>query len=257
MSSSAQGRLIAIPPERWMDSRNAGHFPVGAARPTPVVAGGIATALRAPSTAVPATGVSALVVNVTAAGSAASGYMVALPSGGNPAATQHSTVNFAPGAPSANTAIVPLGADGSVSVYTTATSHIILDVVGYITGAGAADTTTGLFQAVTPVRAYDTRHAALTAFGIDEARTITLGSVPGVAADAAAVSANLTVTGPTEIGYLTVFPTVQPATSNLNFGAGQTVANGALLGLSPSVTVVARMSQAGHLLIDINGFFLS
>ena len=59
--------------------------------------------------------------------------MVAMPSGGNPAGTQHSTVNFTPTAPSANTAIVPIGPDGSVAVYTTASTHVIVDVVGYIT----------------------------------------------------------------------------------------------------------------------------
>ena len=55
----------------------------------------------------------------------------------------------------------------------------------------------------------------------------------------------------------TVYPLVEPATSNLNFGPGQTVANGALLRLSPTGTVVAKMSQSGHVLIDVNGFFLS
>ena len=71
------------------------------------------------------------------------------------------------------------------------------------------------------------------------------------------MSANLTVDAPSATGFLTVFPVAEPATSNLNFGPGQTVANSALLRLSPSGTVAARMSQSGHVLIDINGFFLS
>ena len=71
------------------------------------------------------------------------------------------------------------------------------------------------------------------------------------------MSSNLTVTGPTITGFLTVYPVVEPQTSNLNYGPGQTVANGALLRLSPSGSVVAKMSEAGHLLIDVNGFFLS
>ena len=254
-TTSSDGRFVSIAPERWMDSRNAGLLPAGVGSPAPVAAGGIATAVRLHSTVVPSTGLKALVINVTAAGAAAPGYMVAMPSGGNPAGTQHSTVNYTPAAPAANTAIVPVGPDGSVAVYTTASTHVLVDVVGYITDSTAANTTTGMFQPVTPFRAYDSR--ALTAFTLGQSRTISLNAAPGVATNASAVSSNLTVTGPTVAGFLTVYPVVEPQTSNLNFGSGQTVANGALLQLSPSGTVVAKMSEAGHLLIDINGFFLS
>jgi hypothetical protein len=180
-----------------------------------------------------------------------------MPSGGNPAATQHSTVNYTPSTPSANTAIVAVGGDGSVAVFTTAATNIIIDVVGYITDASAVDTTTGLFQPVTPSRAYDSRNAPLTAFAAGEARTIAVNTVPGVAANASAVSSNLTAIGTNATGFLTVFPTTEPSTSNLNFGPGQVVANGSLLRLSPSGTVTAKMNEAAHLLVDINGFFLS
>lgn len=257
VATSTDGRFVSIQPERWMDTRNNGLLPVGSNSAATVTAGGTATARRLPTTVVPGSGLRALVVNVTAAGSAAAGYMVAMPSGGDPAATQHSTVNFTPAAPSANTAIVPVGPDGSVSVYTTANSHIIIDVVGYITDASAPDTATGLFQSITPYRAYETRQPPLTAFDSGQARTITLNTVPGVAANASAISSNLTVTGPIATGFLTVFPGPEPPTSNLNFGPGQTVANGALLQLGPTGTVVAKMSTAGHVIIDINGFFLS
>ena len=260
-ASSTDGRFVSIQPERWMDTRNIGLLPVGSNSPavvaSGVVAGGVATAHRLPTTVVPGSGLQALVVNVTAAGSAAAGYMVAMPSGGDPAATQHSTVNFTPAAPSANTSIVPVGPDGSVSVYTSANSHIIVDVVGYITDASAGDSAAGLFQSITPYRAYDTRQPPLTAFGAGQASTVALNTVPGVTANASAVSSNLTVTGPIAIGFLTVFPGPEPATSNLNFGPGQTVANGALLQLGPTGTVVVKTSEVGHVIIDINGFFLS
>lgn len=254
-ATTPDGRFISISPERWMDSRNNGLLPAGGGGPAPVAAGGTATAVRLPSTVVPTNGLKALVINVTAANAAAPGYMVAMPSGGSPVGTEHSTVNFNPAAPAANTAIVPVGPDGSVAVYTTASTHILIDVVGYITDSSATNTTTGMFQAVTPTRVYDTR--GFLAFAPGESRTVALNSAPGVAPNASAVSSNLTVTGPTAVGYLTVYPVTEPLTSNLNFGAGDTVANGALLRLGPNGTVVAKMSEAGHLLIDINGFFLS
>ena len=256
-ATSADGRFVAIAPERWMDSRNNGLLPAGMGTPTVVVAGAAATMVRLPTTVVPTGGVKALVVNVTAAGANAPGFMIAIPDGANAAGAQHSTVNYVANSAAANTAIVPVGPSGSAAIYTTASAHIIVDVVGYITDGTAANTTTGLFQAITPYRTYDTRNAPLSPFVRAEARTIALSTVPGVAANASAVSSNLTVTGPSSAGFLTVYPDVEPATSNLNFAPGQTVANGALLRLSPAGTVVARMSEAGHVLIDINGFFLS
>ena len=183
--------------------------------------------------------------------------MVAIPDGGNALGAQHSTVNYVANSAAANTAIVTVGPDGTAAVATSASTHIIVDVVGYITDSTALDTTTGLFRSITPYRAYDTRIPPLTQFARNESRTIALNTVPGVATNATAVSSNLTVAAPTAIGFLTVYPVTEPATSNLNFGPGQTVANGGLLRLSPSGTVVARMSEAGIVLIDINGFFLS
>lgn len=256
-ATSTDGRFVSIAPERWMDSRNNGLLPAGMGTPTMIAAGAMATMVRLPSTVVPTGGVKALVVNVTADGANEAGFMIAIPDGGNAAGAQHSTVNYAANSAAANTAIVPAGPGGAVAVYTTASTHIIVDVVGYITDGTATNTTTGLFQVITPYRAFDTRHAPLTPFAPTEARTIALNTAPGVATNASAVSSNLTVVDPAASGFLTVYPLVEPATSNLNFGPGQTVANGALLRLSPTGAVVARMNQAGHVLIDINGFFLS
>ena len=257
MATATDGRFVSIAPERWMDSRNFGLLPAGMAAPAKVAAQATATMVRLPSTLVPPSGVKALVVNVTAAGANEAGFMIAVPDGGNAVGAQHSTVNYAANSASANTAIVPVGPGRTAAVYTTAATHVIIDVVGYITDSTAPDTTRGLFQSITPYRAYDTRNAPLTQFVPNEARTIGLSTVPGVAANASAVSSNLTVAAPTAIGFLTVYPVAEPATSNLNFGPGQTVANGGLLRLSPTGTVVAKMSQAGIVLIDINGFFLS
>ncbi len=257
MATATDGRFVSIAPERWMDSRNSDLMPAGMAAPSKVVANATATMVRLRSTLVPRSGVKALVLNVTAAGASDAGFMVAIPDGGTAAGAQHSTVNYAANSAAANTAIVPVGPGGTAAVYTTAATNIIIDVVGYITDSTAPDTTTGLFQSITPSRAYDTRSATLTRFAPNEARTIGLNTVPGIAANASAVSSNLTVAEPAAVGFLTVFPVAEPATSNLNFGPGQTVANGALLRLSPTGTVVAKMSQAGTVLIDINGFFLS
>jgi hypothetical protein len=47
-----------------------------------------------------------------------------------------------------------------------------------------------------------------------------------------------------------------PKTSSLNFAAGKTVANGTMVGVNADGTVTATMSQASHLIIDVNGYFV-
>jgi len=72
--------------------------------------------------------------------------------------------------------------------------------------------------------------------------------------------ATLTVTGPTAAGDLRVFPggTPLPLTSSINYAAGQTRANNAVLRLGPNEDLTVRCDQASgtvHLIIDVNGFY--
>lgn len=258
---TTDGRFIPLAdPERWMDSRgqNGAPLPVGYVAPARVPAGQTVGVPTLGTSLVPTTGVAALVVNVTAANPAANGYLVGLPTGAVGAV--HSTVNYSTGAASANTAIIPLGTGNGISVLTSQTTHIIVDVVGYITNSSAGTDTLGLFVPITPGRAVDTRLPTPAPFTPGQTRTFTLTGLtspaPEVPANASGVSANLTVANPAASGFLMVYPNSQPATSNLNFTAGKTVANAALLALSSTGTVTAMMSQSGHLLIDINGYFM-
>ena len=79
--------------------------------------------------------------------------------------------------------------------------------------------------------------------------------------DAAGVSLNVTVTQPSAQGHVRLFPADQavPMTSSLNYAAGQTRANNAIVPLSPSGEIAVFIGQpAGttvHLIIDVNGYF--
>ena len=79
----------------------------------------------------------------------------------------------------------------------------------------------------------------------------------GVAGDAAAVVLNVTVTGPARAGYLTVYPcdATRPLASNLNYSAGQTIANTVTSKVSAAGKVCIYTSEPTHLIADINGFF--
>lgn len=78
---------------------------------------------------------------------------------------------------------------------------------------------------------------------------------------ATSASVNLTVTEPTGGGHLTVYPAdeTQPLVSNVNFTAGQTRANNAVLRLatngSGAVKVFNGSGGTVHVVLDVNGFF--
>jgi hypothetical protein len=268
-AGSTAGRFVPLPrPERWADTRGLGGapLPVGFATPRRAGADESAEVPWLQGTGVPAAGVDALVVSIISANSTAAGYLRADPTGTDvhDPGFAHSDVNYSPGAVVANTAIVRLGAGGTISVYALQASNIVVDVVGYITSADAPSATTGLFMPITPGRAYDSRLPTPSPFSAGGARTVQITGLADALVDTAAVgvSANLTVTGPVAPGYLQAYPNAAapPPTSALNYLAGQTVAGGAFLALgTPNPierTVTVRMSQTGHVIIDINGYFL-
>jgi hypothetical protein len=106
-------------------------------------------------------------------------------------------------------------------------THLLVDVVGWFTGASAASSVSGLFVGVAPTRVLDSRGGWTTVGGDGNADLVATGSpVPRRGVDA--VVLNLTAAGPRTAGYLTAFPagTTRPATSNLNVaGPGRTIAN--------------------------------
>jgi glucose/arabinose dehydrogenase len=118
------------------------------------------------------------------------------------------------------------------------------------------------YHTVTPCRLVDTRTSTPLASGVERLFTLT-GGTCGVPATARALALNVTVTGPTGQGFVTLFPGnfTLPASSNLNFSAGQTRANNAVSALSTNGqgTVRAFASVTGpgtvHLIIDVAGYF--
>ena len=124
------------------------------------------------------------------------------------------------------------------------------------------------FVAVTPCRLVDTRTAtspnfpagygppSLTAGTPRDFDLNSSSQCPGIPNGVAAYSLNVTVTNTAGPGFILIFPKDfgQPAVSTLNYVAGQTVANAAIVpaGTSGGVTVIAGVSGT-NLLIDING----
>ncbi len=208
---------------------------------------------------VPTSGVSAVVLNVTAVEPSATGYVTAYPTG--EARPLASNLNFVPGQTVPNLVVVKLGAGGRASLYNaTGTVHLVADVAGWY-GTGTA-TSGARYNPVTPSRILDTRAGDGAPAGpLGAGRTLDLqvagrGGVPSTGVSA--VVLNVTVTEPSTIGFVTAFPTgeARPLASNLNFNPGQTVPN--LVVVKVGADGKASLYNAAgsvHLIADVAGWY--
>lgn len=132
--------------------------------------------------------------------------------------------------------------------------QILANAIVHAAGAASAR----LFT-LSPCRAVDTRGAQAPALGGGSTRTFPVTGVCGIPATARAVAANVTVTGGSADGYLTVYPGngALPPTSTINYRAAQTRANGAVLRLAEDGTLSVFAGQAGgsvDVILDVVGY---
>ena len=253
-------QFVAVTPCRLVDTRNPdGTFggpaiPGGTARTFPLSESDNLCGI--PPTAV------AYSLNVTVVPDGRLRYLTIWPTGqGQPSV---SLMNSPDGRVKANAAIVPAGTmNGSVSVYVTDTTNVLLDIDGYFT---APTGSTLAFYPLTPCRVVDTRNPNgdlggpfLTGtherdFPILESSCIPSGVTPS------AYSFNVTaVAHPSgqRLGYLTVWSSgqPQPVVSTLNNPTGTNVANAAIVPAGTNGAIAVYPNNDTDLLIDINGYF--
>ncbi|MFJ9592520.1 hypothetical protein ACIRS3_07130 [Streptomyces virginiae] len=203
------------------------------------------------------TGVTAVVLNVTVTNTNSAGHVTVWPEGSERPNT--SNVNFAKGQTVPNLVIVPVDRNGYVDLYNGGWESVdlIADVTGYFTR-----TTASGYTPINPSRFVDTRNGTGTAQGQVRGQA-TFGSKfagrDGIPEDATAVALNVTVTNPREAGHLTVFPGggSAPITSNVNFRAGQTVANSVIVPVGPDGTVNFRNGawSGTDVIVDVVGYY--
>src|SRR5664279_5410946 len=146
---TAPGAVAPLPPARIMDTR------IGQGASGPVPSTGSISVQVTGQGGVPATGVSAVALNVTVAAPTAAGYITVWPSG--TPQQQTSNLNFQAGQNIPNLVIVPVGADGKIQLYngSPGTVQLIADVAGYI--LGGTPSTPGAVTPLPPTRIMDTR----------------------------------------------------------------------------------------------------
>ena len=230
-------RLNMVTSRRVHDSR----------RTSPLRAGGVLTV----DTDLP--GVAA-VVNLTAIAADTGGYLSAFaPAAGSTCARTTvpatSSLNFVAFDVRAAASIVNIS-DGVLCVYSSAPTHVLVDVSGYLDeradGAG--------LELRDPIRLADTR--SLGRVGGDSVLRVTL-PLP-----TAAVQLNLTAVAPERDTYVTVFPARngrcsaadRPDVSNLNLAAGAVRPNTVIADGSNGVICVYS-SAPTHVLVDLTGSF--
>lgn len=258
-SAGGAGLYNPLPPARVADTRTGSGYPGAGQAP---VAGATVELQVTGQGGVPATGVSAVLLNLTAVGPSSAGYLTAYPTATpRPLA---SNLNFAAGQNVPNLVAVPVGAGGRVSVYNPfGQTDVVADVEGWLSDGSAATAPGSTYNPLPPARILDTRPGSgLPGAGRTAGPGATLpfqvAGLGGVPAGARAAVLNVTAVNPTAPGFLTVYPSggSRPNASNLNFTAGQVTANLVVVPLGSSGDLdVYNLAGSTDVVVDVAGWY--
>lgn len=212
-----------------------------------------------PATALPVTppaDATAAILNVTAVSPTRTGWLSAWPSDTNKPVA--STLNFAPGTPTANLAVVRLTAARKITIMngSAGSTHVLVSLRGWVRSNGGVSRP-GSVNPTTPQRVVDTRTTGLAvpAMGF---RDVAVTGPRGAVRAAGGALLDIIAVGATRAGYLIAHPsdTVRPASTALTYRVGGDRAALSLVRLSATGTVrVWNMSSAPvHLVIDSFGW---
>lgn len=253
-----------LPPARLLDTRTGTGAPIGRLGP-----GGTLDLTVVGTKGVPASGVTAVVLNVTVTEATAdASYLTVFPAGTT--RPMASNLNFRAGRTSTNlvTVAVPGSGDqaGKVTIYNNLGSvHVVADVSGwYSANRGAVG---GTYNALAPGRILDTRIGTGGITGPAQGGQTIDVTVTGVAGvpptGVSAVVLNVTAAfdffeprGPES--FLTVYPsgTDRPLASNLNYSGPPSIPNLVIarVGTNGNVSIYNNLGQV-QLVADVQGWF--
>ncbi|HKF75974.1 MAG TPA: fibronectin type III domain-containing protein, partial [Candidatus Dormibacteraeota bacterium] len=244
-SSGLSGMFNGLQPARLLDTRTGPGGIVG-----PLGPGATLNLQVTGAGGVPATGVSAVVLNVTVTDTSDASFLTVFPAG--TARPTASNLNWVPGETVPNRVIVEVGAGGQVSVFNhSGSTDVVVDVNGWFTDASSSAGGSG-FAAVVPTRILDSRIPGGSG-PLQGGATFTL--TPTGPSDLTGVVINLTATDATSATFLTAWPAgqPQPRTSDLNPAAGQTVPNMVVVGLGKGSFEVFNQQGSVDVIADLMG----
>jgi hypothetical protein len=248
---------VALVPARLLETR-AGKTTIDgqAANGGPVVANS-----ETPLTVTGRGGVSAtassVVLNVTVTEPNAAGFITVYPCGSPQ--PEASNLNYVTGQTIPNLVISKVGTNGQVCLFSSQATQLVVDVNGYYESGSA-------YVPLVPGRVLETRTGKSTVDGlfngigpvaVDSDTPLTISGRGGVAGTASSAVLNVTVTEPAAPGFVTVYPcgSERPLASNLNFVAGETIANAVVSKIGTGGNVCLFSSQATQLVVDVNGYY--
>ena len=223
---------------------------------------------------IPASGVSAVLLNVTAVGAGAPGpgFMSVIPKppragdvfndqGSYGAFPNTSNLNLESADPTPNLVLARVGAGGKIRLYNyLGPTHVIADVAGWF-GTGGAHTDGTGFTGVVPSRLLDSRNAIGTPgrqFAAGETRNLKVAGVAGVPANAESVVVNVTMVGSPGSGYVTAYPTggALPNASNVNIVPGGVRANTSVVKVGTGGQISLFVAEtSSDVIVDVLGSY--
>ena len=193
----------------------------------------------------------AYALNFAAVPRGALGFLTAWPTGQTQPLV--ASLNDPTGTVVANAVVVPAGNNGSVDVFTTDTTDLVIDINGYFAPPGPGGLS--LYN-LAPCRVLDTRLPAgsLPFSGSRDVNVV--GSPCSVPATAQAYIFSATVIPPGPLGFLTLWPQgpPQPLAATLNASDGAVTNNMAII-RTTNGAISAFATDLTHLVLDIFAYF--
>jgi len=288
-SATASGGFHAVNPTRILDTRNGTGISNGPIRIGDGSQSSTNPIFRADDAAnhdlqvtgvagIPTSGVSAVLLNVTAITPPTEGFITVgpRPAGvgdvfndqftykGWPTA---SNLNTQPGQTVPNLVLARVGAGGKIRLYNfNYPTHMVADVAGWFDSSALTSTSRGsAFYGVPPQRLVDTRNGLGEAsvvsggqFAPLDSRAFTVAGLAGVPSDVESVVLNITAVSPTGTGWVTAYPdnTTQPDASNLNLNPDSDRSNLAVVKVGGNGKIRLFVAEAEtHLIVDVFGYF--
>jgi len=246
----ATSSFVPLVPARILDTRSG----------SPVAPGVELDVAVAGQGGVPASGVGAVVLNVTATQPTATGFITAWPAGS--ARPNASNLNFVASQTVANLVIARVGSNGSVALYNSnGYTHVVADVAGWFPSSSE-------LTPLVPARLLDTRpgwpttdgqYAGGGALGAGSELDLTVTGRAGIpTSGVGAVALNVTAVIPSSVGFLTVWPAgaTRPNASNVNLTPGKVVQNLVIAKVGSNGQVAIYNSTGStQVIADVVGWF--
>jgi len=288
-SATATGGFHSMNPTRILDTRNGTGITNGSIRYGDGSQASTNPQFRADDAAnhdlqvtgvagIPTSGVSAVLINVTAITPSTEGFITVgpRPAGVGDVFNDQFTYKDWPTASNLNTKVgetVPnlvlarVGAGGKIRLYNfNYPTHMVADVAGWFDSSALTSTSSGSsFYGVPPQRLVDTRNGVGDASVVDggkfaplDSRTFTVAGIAGVPSNVESVVLNITAVSPTGTGWVTAYPdnTTRPDASNLNLNLKSDRSNLAVVKVGSNGKIRLFVAEsATHLIVDVFGYF--